>query len=432
MSDRSEEQAESKQEMEHQSQPERELDVVLWGATGFTGALTAEYLLGRYGVGEDLRWALGGRSREKLEAVRDDIGRSTGRDASAIPLIVGDSDDAAFLAELAQRTKVVCSTVGPYAKYGSKLVAACAANGTDYCDLTGEVHWMQQMIERHQDAAVQSGARIVFNCGFDCIPSDLGVFFLQRAMREQHGVPCAQIQYRVRGFSGGASGGTIASMLNMLEEAERDPNVWDAMNEPYALNPKDMRTGPDRAEGAAPVYDRDFKQWTAPFVMAGINTKVVRRSNALLGNLYGAGFRYDEAVLTGAGPLGLAKAAATSFGTAAMMGSMRIGPLRRALSGRMPQPGDGPTKEQREKGFFDIGLRGVHADDPSKTMLATVHGDRDPGYGSTSKMLGESAVCLAKDDIPAEGGFFTPASAMGDALLERLPANAGVTFTLDA
>jgi short subunit dehydrogenase-like uncharacterized protein len=409
----------------------REFEVVVWGASGFTGKLTAEYLLSRYGVSGKLTWAIAGRSAAKLEAVREDLGRETGVAAGALPILIGDGDDAAFLDGLTKRTRVVCTTVGPYASYGSKLVAACAANGTDYCDLTGEVHWMQRMIERHQHEAAASGARIVFNCGFDCIPSDLGAYFVQREMRARHGVACSRIQYRVAGTRGGVSGGTVASMLLMMDEAERDPSVMQAMNDPYALNPKGERSGPDRPEGASPARDPDFKQWTAPFVMAGINTKVVRRTNALLGYAWGKDFRYDEAILTGAGPLGFVKAAAVSAGTAAMMGAMRIGSLRRRIAGRMPQPGDGPSKAQREAGYYDIELRGEHPRDPRKTLRGKIHGDRDPGYGSTSKMLGESAVCLAQDTIPASGGCWTPASAMGDALLARLNANAGVTFTLE-
>jgi len=409
----------------------REFEVVVWGASGFTGQLTAEYLLGRYGASGDLRWALGGRNRAKLEAARDEIAQQTGVDASPLAILVGDSDDEAFLEDLAERTHVVCSTVGPYANYGSKLVAACAKQGTAYCDLTGEVHWMQRMIEAHEDAAKQSGARIVFSCGFDCIPSDLGALFLQREMQKRHGVPCSSIQFRVKGFSGAASGGTVASILSMMEEAERDPSVNRAMNEPYSLNPKDQRTGPDEAERSTPRYDANFEQWTSPFVMAGVNTKIVRRSNALLDYEYGKDFRYDEAVLMGTGPVGFAKAAGTAAGTVAMMGSMAIGPLRRAVSGRLPQPGDGPTKEQREKGYFDILLRGEHPTDASKALRARIRGDRDPGYGSTSKMLGESAVCLARDDLSVGGGLWTPASAMGEALLKRLGENAGVTFELE-
>jgi short subunit dehydrogenase-like uncharacterized protein len=409
----------------------RELEVVVWGASGFTGKLTAEYLLERYGVGGTLRWAIAGRNAAKLEAVRSDLSRETRVDAHALPILVGDGDDAGFLDSLTRRTKVVCTTVGPYAKYGSRLVAACAANGADYCDLTGEVHWMQRMLEAHQGPAAASGARIVFTCGFDCIPADLGAFFMQREMRARHGVACSRIQFRVAGFSGGASGGTVASMLHMLEEAERDPAVRTAMTDPYALNPKGERTGPDAPERTTPRWDPDFRQWTAPFMMAGIDTKVVRRSNALLGYAYGKGFRYDEAMLMGASPLGLAKACVTSAGTLAMMGAMAIGPLRRAVSGRLPQPGEGPSKARREAGYFEIQLRGEHPSDAAKSLRGRVRGDRDPGYGSTSKMLGESAVCLAQDALPVGGGFWTPASAMGDALLARLGANAGVTFEIE-
>ncbi len=406
----------------------REFEIVVWGASGFTGRLTAEYLLAQYGVAKEIRWAIGGRNQGKLQTVREELVRETGVEASSIPIVVGDSGDEAFLSELATRTAVVCTTVGPYAKYGSRLVEACAKNGTSYCDLTGEVHWMQRMIEAHQDEARSSGARIVFNCGFDCIPSDLGAFFMQREMKLRHGIPCSRLQLRVKGFSGTASGGTIASMLSMLEEAGKDPQVGRAMKEPYSLNPKDVRTGPDAAEPLAPHYDSDFGQWTAPFIMAGINTKVVRRSNALLDYAYGKDFRYDEAMLMGPGPTGFAKAASTSIGSAAMMAAMSIGPLRRALSGRLPQPGDGPTLAQREAGYFDLLLRGTGRD--GQILRGRVRGDRDPGYGSTSKMLAESAVCLAKDTLGVGGGIWTPASALGEALLARLP-KAGVRFQIE-
>ncbi len=410
------------------SQDEREFEVVIWGASGFTGKLTAEYLLAEYGVSNGLRWAIGGRNPEKMEAVRRELAETTGVECASLPILTGDSDDMSSLVELARRTRVVCTTVGPYAKYGSNLVEACAQSGTDYCDLTGEVHWMQRMIEAHQDAATASGARIVFTCGFDCIPSDIGAFFMQREMNRLHGVACSQIQLRVKGFSGGASGGTIASMLSMLEESESDPRVGRAMSEPYSLNPKAERTGPDSAEPLAPHYDSDFDQWTAPFVMAGINTKVVRRSNALLDYAYGKDFRYDEAMLMGTGPGGFAKATATSAGSALMMGAMAVGPLRRAAAGRLPQPGEGPSRAKREAGYFDLRLRGVGPN--GHVIHGRVNGDRDPGYGSTSKMLAESAVCLARDSLGLGGGIWTPASAMGEALLMRLP-KAGVTFRLE-
>lgn len=410
---------------------DREFGVVVWGATGFTGKLTAEYVLGRYGVSGEFAWAIAGRNREKLEGVRADIGRTTGVATDSLPILVGDGEDEGFLADLARRTKVVCTTVGPYALYGSKLVAACAAAGTDYCDLTGEVQWMARMIAAHHDAARESGARIVFTCGFDCIPADIGAFFLNEEMKRRHGVPCGHVKYRVQGFSGGASGGTIASMIQMMEEASTDRSVIEVMRAPYSLNPAGQQHGPDEPEAVSPSWDEDFGQWIAPFVMGAVDTKVVRRSNALLGHAYGRDFRYDEGVLCGTGPGGFAKAAGSAFGAPLAMGAMSIGPVRRFAARRLPQPGEGPSREKREAGYFDVRLLGIHPSDASKNLRAHIHGDRDPGYGSTSKMLGESAVCLALDDRTSGGGCLTPASAMGAALLARLPRNAGVTFELD-
>jgi short subunit dehydrogenase-like uncharacterized protein len=408
------------------SSADREFDLVVWGATGFTGRLVVEYLFGRYGA-ESFRWALGGRDARKLEAVRESLGRG----AESLPLVTGDAADAGSTNELVRRTRVVCTTVGPYALYGSELVRACAESGTHYCDLAGEVHWMQRMIDAHEDSAAASGARIVHTCGFDSIPSDLGVFAVQRAMRERYGVTASRVKGRVAGFSGGASGGTIASMLNMLEEAEHDTDVRRAMSNPYSLNPKDLRAGPDAREGLLPAYDDDFAQWTAPFVMAAINTRVVRRSNALLGHAYGKDFRYEEAMLMGAGPLGFAKASALAAGMAGGMGAASIGPLRRLLQRTLPAPGEGPDAAQREAGYWDLRFLGERPGDAAQRVSLRVTGDRDPGYGSTSKMLGESAVCLATDDLDTAPGFSTPAAAMGDSLIVRLEANAGVRFQLD-
>ncbi len=407
--------------------PQREFDVVVWGASGFTGQLVAEYLFGRYGIDDSLRWAIGGRNPARLEAVRAGLGP----DAARLPIVTGESSDAESMLALAGRTRVVCSTVGPYAKYGSPLVAACVKSGTDYCDLTGEIHWMQRMIDSHVDAAQASGARIVHCCGFDCIPSDLGTWFVQREMRTRHGVASPHVKMRVKGFSGGASGGTIASMLNMMDEAQRDPSVTRAMNEPYSINPKDQRSGPDAPERMGSSHDADFGEWIAPFVMAGVDTKVVRRSNALLGFAYGKDFRYDEGVLMGAGPAGAIKATAMSVGLAAGMALATVGPLRRAFSGRLPAPGEGPDRATREAGYFDLRFHAAHPSDPALALRARVTGDRDPGYGSTSKMLGESAVCLARDDVPADGGFWTPAAVMGEALLPRLVERAGLEFSLE-
>ncbi len=405
----------------------REFDVVVWGATGFTGRLVAEYLCKHYGVGKDLRWAIGGRNQGKLEGLREGLGTV----AAELPILLGDSADAPFLRSLAERTSVVCSTVGPYAKYGSDLVEACVTTGTSYCDLTGELQWIRRMMDRHQAAAAESGARIVHSCGFDCIPSDIGVFFLQSEMHARHGVPCSRIKYRVKAFSGGFSGGTAASMLEMMSELQSDAAVRKLMADPYALNPEGKRQGPDGADQVGPVFDDDFNSWTGPFVMAALNTRVVRRSAALLEELYGSDFRYDEAVLMGPGPLAAVKAAGMAAGLGGVLVAGAIGPLRRLLARALPKPGEGPSAKQREEGYFDIQLLGEHPRDKEKNLRAKVYGDRDPGYGSTAKMLGESAVCLALDSLEVEGGFWTTAAAMGEPLLARLNERAGVTFTLD-
>jgi len=406
---------------------DREFDIVLWGATGFTGRLVAEYLLARHGADQELRWALGGRSEKKLGALKADLGAT----AAALPLVVGDGDDEGFLSLLAQRTAVVCTTVGPYARYGSKLVAACVAHGTDTCDLTGEVQWMRRMIDAHAKEAEATGARIVHTCGFDSIPSDLGVAFVQREMQTRHGVPCTRVRGRVAGFSGGMSGGTAASMLEMLEEAARDPALRRLLADPYALSPEGHRRGPDTTEATAPRWDEAFAQWTGPFVMAGINTRVVRRTNGLLGEPWGANFRYDEAMLTGAGPTGWLKAAGVSAGTTAMALVGTVRPLRGLLERFVPKPGEGPSAAQREAGYWDLRFLGEHPSDPQSNLRARVTGDRDPGYGSTAKMLGESAVCLAKDPGTVGGGFWTPAAALGERLQRRLETHAGIAFAIE-
>ncbi len=406
------------------SESDRDFDVVVFGATGFTGQLVAEYMARQYGLASGLRWAIAGRNQAKLDAVASSL-------PGTIECLVADSANAEDMQTLAGRTKVICTTVGPYAKYGSELVAACVEQGTDYCDLTGEIHWMRRMIDAHQTAAERSGARIVHTCGFDCIPSDLGVLFVQNAMRERTGVAANHVKFRVVGSKGGASGGTIDSGINMMEEAREDPQILELNADPYALNPLNMPRGIDGLDQTSAEQDPDFQQWTAPFVMGTINTRVVRRGNALMDYAYGHDFRYDEAVLTGQGPTGFAKAAALAAGTAMIMGAMAIGPIRNLMLPMLPKPGEGPSKETQENGYFEIALLGLNPDDAEKNIRATVKGDRDPGYGSTAKMLAESAVCLATDELDVGGGFWTPASAMGTSLIERLGANAGVTFTLD-
>jgi short subunit dehydrogenase-like uncharacterized protein len=403
----------------------RQYDVVVWGASGFTGKLVTEYLLGKYGTGGDLRWAIAGRDQAKLESICAELGIG----ANDLPIIISDSFDSDAMQRLTLDSKVVLSTVGPYAKLGSVLVEACVANGTHYCDLAGEVQWMRKMIDRFQADAGRSGAKIVHSCGFDSIPSDMGVWFLQREARKRHGEVCSEIKLLVKAMKGGASGGTFASMMNALEEGRRDRDIARILVDPYSLNPEGERSGPDGRDQTGIAFHEDSRAWTAPFVMGSINTRIVRRSNALLRYPYGRDFRYSEATMAGAGLSGWMKSAGMTAGLSGFMlvSSFDLG--RSFLTTRvLPKPGEGPDKRQREEGFFNLILIGKLRD--GSLMRTRVTGDRDPGYGSTSKMLGESAVCLARDELPSPGGFWTPASAMGDVLLERLVKNAGLTFEL--
>lgn len=406
---------------------ERNYDVVIWGATGFTGRLVMEYMYETYGVDGDVRWAVGARNADKLAAVKREL---LGGDAGKVPDMIADSNDEQSLRELVTATRSICTTVGPYAKYGTGLVEACAEQGTHYCDLTGEVQWMHRMIGQHHTRAEQSGARIVFTCGFDSIPSDLGVFYVQSQMRALHGTWAPRVKYRVVKSEGGVSGGTIDSMMNMMDEARDDPGILDIIADPYALNPPNMPRGDDGPDQTSVEYDQDFLQWTAPFVMAGINTRVVRRSHSLLGYPWGEHFRYDEAMLTGDGPRGFARASMVSGGTGLMMKAAEFTPTRNLLGRLAPSPGEGPSRETIQKGFFEIELFAAHPEDPEKNLIAVVTGDRDPGYGATSKMLAESAVCLAKDDLDTPAGLLTPAVAMGQSLIDRLSERAGMTFSL--
>ena len=362
----------------------RTYDIVIWGATGFTGRLVMAYMAKTYGVDGEIKWAVAGRNAAKLADVKREI---LGADAENLPAVVADSNDEASLRKLVSDTKVVCTTVGPYALYGSTLVALCAELGTHYCDLTGEVQWMRQMIEAHQATAEASGAKIVHTCGFDSIPSDLGTYFVQGEMHKAHGVYAPRVKYRVVGSKGGVSGGTVASMMNMMDEANANPKILDIIADPYALNPLNTRRGDDGADQTTAEYDKEFRQWTGPFVMASINTRVVRRSHALLGYPWGGRFRYDEAILTGDGPSGFAKAVMIAGGTGLMNKVAGIGSLRKLLAKVVPAPGEGPSVADMENGFFEIELRASNPEDPKKDLTAVVTGDRDPGYGATSKMI---------------------------------------------
>lgn len=397
-------------------------DIIVYGATSFVGQIITRYMHEQFADGS-IRWAIAGRSLSKLKRVSDTIG------LSGVELIVADAADEAALRKMCARTRVVMSTVGPYALYGSLLVQVCATGGTHYCDLTGEPQWIRKMQSRHEADAKQSGARIVHCCGFDSIPSDLGVHFLQRHAVERFGQPCDRIAMRVVSMKGGASGGTIASMINMVKEAVGDADLRRELKDPYSLCPPDHAFSvPQRDVKVA--YDEASKGWIAPFIMEAINARVVHRSNALSGNGYGTGFRYEEAVVTGEGALGQTTARATSWGLNALMVGLAVPPVRWLLeTAVLPKPGQGPSEKVQLEGKFDIVFHGSTAN--GQTISCRVTGDRDPGYGSTAKMLSQAAACLARDvpdDVP--GGFWTPATILGDRLIARLQAHAGLTFAI--
>jgi short subunit dehydrogenase-like uncharacterized protein len=400
--------------------PTKEFDIIVWGASGFTGRLVAAYLFKQYGTQGDLKWAMAGRNQEKLIAVRAEVADSS------VPIVLADSDDEASLKAMILRTKVVCTTVGPYVTYGSKLVAACITHGAHYCDLAGEVQWMRQMIDKHHEEAQANGVKIVHTCGFDSIPSDMGVYFTQKEALAQKGQRAKRIRMRVAGMRGGLSGGTYASLSKVLEEAMQDKEIYKVLVNPYGLNPTDKQEGGDHPDLQKVIFDPTSKSWIGPFIMAGINTKVVRRSNALSGYAYGNDFRYDEATMSGKGFKGRMKGIMSALPLILM--TAKPGSILKRIANRMfPKPGEGPTKDQRENGFYSLRFYAT-LEDGSKA-LGKVTGDKDPGYGSTSKMLGEAAVCLAKDTLPEISGVLTPSTAMGDALLARLEKHAGLTFS---
>jgi len=403
------------------SKKKREYDLVIWGATGFTGALVAEYLAQTYGTEGPLRWALAGRSEGKLQQLQTSLQRHC--NGKPIPIILADSEDPDALQNMVRRTMVICTTVGPYARYGTPLVAACATSGTHYCDLTGEVQWMARVIPEYQAAAEASGARLVHSCGFDSIPSDLGTWYLQQRMLQRHGVPAHCVKARVGRNKGTASGGTIASMLEVLDEAKRDRNVRKLLTDPYALCPPGT-TGLDGPDQAGVRYDSDFQQWTSPFVMAAINGRVVRRSHCLLGKPWGEDFQYDESQLCSS----RAQALRNTLALGAAMAGLATAPGRKLLGRFLPKPGEGPSREQREAGHYELFFHGVHPQDSALDLRVRVAGTLDPGYGSTARMLAEAAVCLAQDPLTVGGGFWTPASGLGGHLLQRLQERAGLTF----
>ena len=386
----------------------KKFDFVVYGATGFTGKLVVEYLVSKYGDDQNISWAMAGRSIEKLQSVKDDIGVN-----ADIELIQVDSNDISSIDNLMSQTRCILTTVGPYQLYGNHIIAACASSGTDYVDLCGEPGWMYEKISQHKEEAEKSGARIVFSCGFDSIPFDLGVLFAQNEVIKRYGKPSSNIRGRVRVMDGEFSGGTAASMGATMASLKEKPELFEVLINPFSLC--EGYKGPEQAADSKPIFDEKLDTWVAPFFMAPINTKNVHRSNALMNHSYGKDFCYNEMWVSGPGDEGKAVADAMAS----------VNPLG-GKDG--PKPGEGPSRESRENGSYDVLFC---ADIAEQSVHVSVKGDMDPGYGSTSKMITESAICLVKECEELVGGIYTPASSMGEKLIKRLEMSAGLTFKIE-
>ena len=396
----------------------KKFDIIIWGASSFTGKLVTEYIFNKYGSSK-IKWAIAGRNLDKLERIRSEVADKN------IPIFIADSFDEDSLSKFVKKTNVVCSTVGPYSLYGTKLVKLCVENNTNYCDITGEAHWIRTIIDSFHEKAKSKKIKIVNSCGFDSIPSDMGVYFIQNEIKKVYKNRARSIKMRVAGIRGGISGGTYGSINNLLKEAYADKNVFKVLNNPYGLNPKHKMVGSDKKDLRKIIFDKESNSWIYPFIMAGINTKIVRRSNALSNFQYGKDFRYEEAMMSGRGISGLWKAILAIF-PLAMVGLNPNSFLKKIVNSYMPKPGEGPGVDKRKNGFYN--LRFYIIIDEKRKAFAKVIGDSDPGYGSTSKMLAESALCLAFDKLPEKYGVLTPSVAMGDSLLKRLQNNAGIDF----
>ncbi|MFT6269304.1 MAG: short subunit dehydrogenase-like uncharacterized protein [Alphaproteobacteria bacterium] len=402
----------------------REFDIIVYGATSFVGQILVEYLTkytretAQTYNNETVTWAIAGRSEDKLLALKDRLS------IADIRHYVLDANDLEGLTQLSNKAKVIVTTVGPYALYGETMVKACVNTGTDYCDLTGEPQWIKIMLEKYEVDAKASGARIIHSAGFDSIPSDIGVYRAQQLAMAKTGKPAGQIKMRVRKIKGAASGGTIASMLNVLKEAKENPSLRKVLINPYVLctpphSYKKRQKSHKKAE-----FDETLKIWTMPFVMAAINERIVHRSNSLLGDQYGSDFKYDEAMSAKTG----LQAWIFTLGLGCFMIAASVSPLRNLLAKYvLPKPGEGPSQEEQLNGMFDMRFYAQLSN--GENLVVKVEGDRDPGYGSTAKMLSQAALCLANDVPNVAGGFWTPASALSEHLINRLDAHAGVTVT---
>ena len=383
-------------------------DFVIFGASGFTGKLVVEYAFDKYPPSSGFSWAIAGRNKDKLLTLKNKLSLP-----EEIEILEVDSNDQSSIDNLVNKTKIILTTVGPYQLYGEKIVRTCASSGTDYLDLCGEPGWMHKIISECSDDAKKSGSRIIFSCGFDSIPFDLGVLFVQEEAKSKYGAYASSVRGRVRVMDGEFSGGTAASLSATMTALKTNPELFNVLINPFALC--EGFQGVKQEDDSKLKYDEELGVWVAPFFMAPINTKNVHRSNKLMNHKYGKDFQYNEMWITGEGEEG--KAAAEFISKSNPIGG-KDG----------PKPGEGPNREKREKGSYDLLFC---ADIDDTVIKVSVVGDMDPGYGSTSKMIVESTMCLLKDVKDTEGGIYTPASLFGLKLAERLEQNAGITFKID-
>jgi len=397
-------------------------DIVIFGATSFVGQILVGYMMQEYGANSQLKWAIAGRSQEKLDEVKVKY------NAQEIDLILANASNEAELTNMVKQTRVIVSTVGPYALYGEPLVKVCVETGTDYCDLTGEIQWYKRMVDRYEKSAQKTGARIVHCSGFDSIPSDLGVLFLQDKAKDVFGETCQKVKMRVANLKGGASGGTIASMVNIAKEAAKDSNLRKELKNPYSICPENHGFKSRQDNVSTAEFDEEFDCWVGPFVMGVVNTRVVHRSNALLNNGYHSNFYYDEAMMMGKGRKGKSRARNMAWGLNIFMLLAAIKPSRWLLERFiLLKPGQGPTEEEQLKGYFKMQFIGIT--ESGKKIKTQVTGDRDPGYGSTAKMLAQAAVRLSEvNKSEKAGGFWTPASIYGEPLINKLVEHSGLSF----
>ena len=400
-------------------QKQKIFDLIIWGASGYTGKLVCEYIVKNYKK-NNLKWALGGRNKSKIERL------ITSLNLKNIPYFIADSNNKISLLKITKTTKTICSTVGPYAKYGTLLIEACIESKTNYCDITGETHWIRDIIDNYHTKALKNKVKIIHACGFDSIPSDIGVFYAQKKMMEDMGKYANKISMRVSAMKGGVSGGTIFSFLNILDQTRKSKTIRKIVNNPHGLCPTVDFFDSNEADLKKIIYDNTSKTWIGPFVMASINTRIVRRSNYLIDFKYGRDFNYNEALTIGKGKFNK------------LLGYLRLMPIliitqtkNKAFNSLirliLPKPGEGPTESSRKNGYFKFKF---YVFDKKLRAIVSLIGDGCPGYGSTSKMLAESAVCLALDKLPIKNGVLTPSVGLGTPLLNRLEKNAGLKFQI--